>query len=75
MKAADIKDKIVKFKYYRDGELWYEIVGLAAFQFPVPLSDTGTAVFKYEDKAIYFMRWIRKHKEMIEREKDNTKTV
>ena len=53
-----IKNKVVRFDYYRDGELWYRTED--GFQFPVPISDTGTGVFKAEDKAILFMRWIRK---------------
>lgn len=56
-----VKDKKVKFKYYRDGELWYETED--GFEFPVPIGDTGTGVFKAEDKAILFMRWIRKRME------------
>lgn len=33
--------------------------------FEVPISDTGDAVFKPEDKAIMFMRWIRKEIQRI----------
>ncbi len=54
-----VKGKKVRFKYYRDGELWYETDD--AFEFPVPIADTGTGIFKAEDGAIQFMRWIRKH--------------
>ena len=53
-----VKDKVVRFKFYRDGELVYETQD--GFEFPVPISDTGTGIFKAEDKAILFMRWIRK---------------
>jgi hypothetical protein len=53
-----VKDKVVRFEYYRDGELWYRTED--GFQFPVPVSDTGSGVFKAEDKAILYMRWIRK---------------
>ena len=54
-----VKNKKVRFKFYRDGELWYETED--NFEFPIPISDTGTGVFKAEDNAIKFMRWIRKH--------------
>ncbi len=54
-----VKGKKVRFKFYRDGELWYETED--GFDFPVPISDAGTGVFKAEDKAIHYMRWIRKH--------------
>lgn len=30
------------------------------FVFEVPVTDTNDAVFKDEDKGIFFMRWIRK---------------
>ena len=54
-----VKNKKVRFKFYKDGELWYETED--NFEFPIPISDTGTGVFKAEDNAIKFMRWIRKH--------------
>ena len=58
-----VKDKVVRFKYFRDGEFWYETeLGLL---FPVPLSDvhgpTTRAMLLVEDKAIYFMRWINRY--------------
>ena len=56
-----VKDKTVRFKLYRDGELWYETED--GFEFPVPISDTGTGIFYAEAKAIQYMRWIRKHLE------------
>jgi hypothetical protein len=53
-----VKGKRVRFKFYRDGELWYETSD--AFEFPVPVADTGTGIFKAEDSAVPYMRWIRK---------------
>ena len=58
-----VKDKTVKFSFYRDKELWY--VTECGFEFPVPVEDTGKGVFPAEDKALYFMRWIRKHHDVI----------
>jgi hypothetical protein len=55
----------VKFLFYSQGELWYTTTE-DGFEFPVPISDTGTGVFKAEDKGIYFMRYIRRHMEMLE---------
>lgn len=55
--------KVVRFKYYREQTLYYETE--CGFEFPVPLHDSGTAIFKNEDKALLFMRWIRKHLELI----------
>ena len=54
-----VKGKKVRFKFYRDGELWYETDD--GFEFPVPIADTGTGIFKAQDEAIHYMRWIRKH--------------
>lgn len=38
-----------------DSDIWYNV-----YTFPVPLDDIGTATLLSEDKAITFMRWIRK---------------
>ena len=55
-----VKDnKKVVFEYYRDNALWYRTED--GFLFPVPISDIGTATFNREDKAILFMRYIRKY--------------
>lgn len=54
----------VTFEYYQDNELWYSTE--CGFMFPVPVSDTGNAVFKNEDKATFFMRWIRKQITLIQ---------
>jgi len=53
-----IKNKVVTFSYYRQGELWY--ITECGFEFPVPIDDVGTASMNAEDKAILYMRWIRK---------------
>ena len=61
-----VKDKKVKFLYYRDKELWYTTE--CSFKFPVPIEDCETGIFKAEDKAILFMRYIRKYKLVIDLE-------
>ena len=58
-----VKNKRVFFMYYRAPELWYKTSD--GFEFPVPLEDTGTAVFLAEDRAIIFMRWINRHMKNI----------
>lgn len=58
-----VKNKTVRFAYYRDGELIYRTED--GFEFPVPITDTGTGTFKAEDKAIIFMRWIRKQLDLV----------
>lgn len=69
----DIKDHVsggkkVKFLYYRQQELWYETE--LGYRFPVPVSDTGEATFLPEDRAMLFMRYIRKQ---MERENESQK--
>jgi hypothetical protein len=54
----------VRFTYYKSGELWYVTESGSAF--PVPIADTGDGAFLAEDKALLFMRYIRKHKEMLD---------
>ena len=50
--------KTVKFKSYRKGILYYQTE--SGFVFEVPATDCGDAEFLNQDKAILFMRWIRK---------------
>lgn len=56
-------NKRVKFVRYQKGELWYSTE--CGFEFPVSISDTGDAAFASEDKALLFMRWIKKHLDSI----------
>ena len=63
-----IKNKKVKFVHYRDGNLIYEIEG--GIKFPVPISDTGTATFCAEDKAILFMRYIRRQMDLLKKKEN-----
>lgn len=59
-----VKDgKRVKFQFYRKGELWYKTED--GFMFPVPTDDTGDGTFLDEDKAMLFMRYIRKQCEAV----------
>ena len=55
--------KKVNFIRYQNNELWY--ITECGFEFPVPIGDTGEAAFIAEDKALLFMRWIRKHVDTI----------
>jgi hypothetical protein len=59
-----VKNKVVKFVRFQHNELWY--VCEDGFEFPIDVLETGAAEFKAEDNALYFMRWIRKHMELIE---------
>jgi hypothetical protein len=58
LKEMIVNNQKVRFSFYRDGQLWYETE--CGFRFPVPIEDAGTATFLAEDRAILFMRYIRK---------------
>lgn len=63
--TADVKPHIkgrVKFVYYQDNRLYYE--SDSGLVFPVPIDDIGHARFLADDKAILFMRYIRKFLEV-----------
>jgi hypothetical protein len=53
--------KKVHFTMYRKGELHYKTDD--GFEFVVPIEDCGDGVFLDEDKAMMFMRYIRKQLE------------
>jgi hypothetical protein len=65
-----IKDNYVEFDSYRQGFFYYNVLvqvkqtygdpGPERYQFSVPLDDIGTATLLNRDRAIIYMRWIRK---------------
>jgi hypothetical protein len=67
-----IKDNYVKFDSYRQGRFYYNVEkvirnensptgeSIEKYQFTVPIDDIGTATLLSQDKAITYMRWIRK---------------
>lgn len=60
----------VVFCRYFDGQLWYKTE--CGFEFPVPIDDVGNATMLAKDKALLFMRYIRKHIETIDTGKAST---
>lgn len=67
-KTVDIKELIrppkkVRFVHFRDNEFWYETED--GFLFPISLAEATASkvTFLAEDRAILFMRWIRKYVE------------
>lgn len=60
-----VKGRTVTFEYYYDSCLWYS-VDEKDFLFPVPIEDIGTAKFMAKDKAMLYMRYIRKYLDKIE---------
>jgi hypothetical protein len=63
LKEMIVNNQQVRFSFYRDGQLWYETE--CGFRFPVPIEDAGTATFLAEDRAILFMRYIRKQMAVV----------
>jgi hypothetical protein len=63
----------VTFKFYRDGQLWYATE--CGFEFPVPISEAGTATFFAEDRAILFMRYIRRHIEYLKKSMEQNNSL
>ena len=58
-----VKNNTVKFQKYRQGHMFYVVTvpgEEGELSFPVPLEDVGDATLETEDKAITFMRYIRK---------------
>jgi hypothetical protein len=64
-----VKDKKVQFVRYQNNELWYKTE--CGFEFPIPQEDLNGATFVAEDKALLFMRWIKKHVDTINNAKAN----
>lgn len=63
--ASILKDNYVNFQFYRDGDCWYRLTyadetGIKDFDFPVPVSDLGTATLPAQDKALLYMRYMNK---------------
>jgi hypothetical protein len=58
-----VKDNTVRFARYRQGIAYYTVrvpSDGVEYMFPVPLSDIGDATLLASDKAVVFMRYIRK---------------
>lgn len=66
-----VKGKSVKFLYYRQGNLMYQTED--GFEFPVPISDTNDATFPNTEKAVFFMRWIRKQLDLVSKKNESEK--
>ncbi len=75
---TSIKDMVknnqrVRFTFYRDRQLFYQTE--SGFEFPVPIDDIGNATFLAEDKAILFMRYIRRHLKIVEKAREEQEAV
>lgn len=60
------KEHVVSFDSYRAGFFYYNVYNMnktptvEVYQFTVPIEDVSGATMMATDKAITFMRWIRK---------------
>ena len=64
LKEMVSNNQVVIFTRYRDGELFYRTE--CGFEFPVPIADAAGAEFLAQDKAMLFMRYIRKEIQRID---------
>lgn len=56
-----VKDNTVYFDSYRAGFFYYRVtINNKVYQFTVDREDIGDATLMSSDKAMFFMRWIRK---------------
>lgn len=57
-----VKNNEVEFEYFRNNIFFYCLIsnGKKFFTFPVPLEDIQSTTLPAKDKALTFMRWIRK---------------
>ncbi|MEM7081539.1 MAG: hypothetical protein AAF465_02275 [Pseudomonadota bacterium] len=57
-----VRGNTVRFVRYRQGVAYYgvDIPKRGAYLFPVPLEDVGGATLELEDKAVMYMRYIRR---------------
>lgn len=67
--ASDIKTMVqggkqVRFTRFQSGQLWYSTE--CGFEFPVPVEEVGQTPYLAQDKALLFMRFIRKHIQHIQ---------
>ena len=68
-------NKKVRFLFYRDCTFYYEQED--GFVFPISLEEAnaGRATFLAEDKAIYFMRWMKRYIELCKQDELPTEPV
>ena len=56
-----VKGNQVYFSHYRESHLYYKVdVKGKVYMFTVPIEDIGDATFEARDKAMLFMRYIKK---------------
>jgi len=56
-----IENNTAQFSFYQEGKVYYSIsVENDMYEFPIPIEEVGTGVLLRDEKAIYFMKWIKK---------------
>jgi hypothetical protein len=66
LKTVVIKEHVkqgqmVHFEYFRDEGFWYRTDKGLLFPISLKEASSGRATFLAHDKAIYFMRWIKRY--------------
>lgn len=62
VKLSDLvrDNKKVRFSYFRDNEFWYQHEDGLLFSISLAEATAGRATFLAEDRAMYFMRWMKR---------------
>lgn len=60
MNLVELAKETAQFVRYQDQTLWYRIEKFN-FEFPIPVSDSGSGAFGPSEKGLTLLRWIRKH--------------
>lgn len=69
--TTDLKTHLkgnASFVYWRDNAMWYQTE--SGLMFPIPVADLDTAQILATEKAMVFMRWIRKYLASAESARD-----
>ena len=63
------------FQNFRKGHMWYKTA--CGFEFPISVNpeEIGDAIFNAEEKPMLLMRYIRKHIQILEAEREKTEQI
>jgi len=65
-------NKVVRFAYFRDGDFWYQHEDGLLFSISLQEATSSKVTFLAEDRAMLFMRWIKRFIEQAKRDKENS---
>lgn len=61
-----VKSRAV-FEVYKQGNLIYSI---GSFRFPVPISELDDAAVGFQEKGIFFMKWIKRQLKALQEQSE-----